>query len=119
MDSIEQEVAAQLSAEQEAMKEELMALIKQSVAGIANAPSLGTRSGNCIACGRNSSFQPMQMNSPSPAEASCNRISRRKSTNVGHKFKSSEGIMQREQGLYAQQPLHTVVIILCAARRQC
>ena len=106
VDSIKQEVAAQLSAEQEAMKEELIALIKQSAAGIANPPSDGTRSGNCIACGRNSSFQPMQVNSPSPKKkpkhgGGFNRMSssRRKSTDVGHKFKSGEGIMRESKGL--------------------
>jgi len=104
VDSIKEQVAEQLLAEQEAMKEELIALIKQSAAGVANPPSLGTRSGNCIACGRNSSFKPMQVNSPSPKKKPkhggvFNRLSRRKSTDVGHKFKSGEDIMRESQGL--------------------
>jgi len=104
VDSIKEQVAEQLLAEQEAMKEELIALIKQSAAGVANPPSLGTRSGNCIACGRNSSFKPMQVNSPSPKKkpkhgGGFNRLSRRKSTDVGHKFKSGEDIMRESQGL--------------------
>jgi len=103
VDAIKDEVQEAIKEEQELMKAELIAMIKQSAAGIANPSSMGTKSGNCIACGRNSSFQPMQVNSPSPKKkpkhgGGFNRIERRKSTTMGgHKFKSGEEIM-RENG---------------------
>lgn len=103
-EGIKQEVQEAIREEQELMKEELIALIKQSAAGISNPPAFGSKSGNCIACGRNSSFKPMQVTSPSPKKkpkhgGGFNRIDRRKSANVGHKFKSGEDIMRESGGL--------------------
>jgi len=104
VDSIKNEVQEAIREEQELMKEELIALIKQSAAGIANPPSLGTKSGNCIACGRNSSFKPMSVNSPSPKKkpkhgGGFNRINRRASVAGGRQFKSGEEIMRENKGL--------------------
>jgi len=91
VESIKQEICGQVAAEQEMFKEEVMALVKQAAAGISNPSSMGTRSGNCIACGQNTSaFPAMKVRSPSPSKkpkhgGGFSRLpSRRKSMDLGH-----------------------------------
>ena len=90
VEAIKQEICNQVAADQELFKEEVMALVKQAAAGISNPSSMGTRSGNCIACGQNTSaFPAMKMRSPSPTKkpkhgGGFNRMpSRRKSMDLG------------------------------------
>lgn len=67
IDSLKQEISQQILEDQEAFKEEMIALIKASAKDGGVQPSFGTQSGNCIACGRGpSSFQPLPGKSPSP-----------------------------------------------------
>merc|ERR1719295_536623 len=89
-DSIKEEICTQVAAENELFKEEVMALVKQAAAGVSNPSSVGTRSGNCIACGQSTSaFPPMKLRSPSPTKkpkhgGGFNRLpSRRKSMDLG------------------------------------
>jgi len=106
VEGIKQEICAQVAAEQELFKEEMLALVKQAAAGVANPSSMGTRSGNCIACGQNTSaFPPMKVRSPSPTKkpkhgGGFNRMpSRRKSMDLG-RFAAGSG----EEHLGAKSP---------------
>ena len=90
VESIKQEICGQVAADQELFKAEVMALLKQAAAGVSNPSSVGTRSGNCIACGQSTSaFPPMKIRSPSPSKkpkhgGGFNRLpSRRKSMDLG------------------------------------
>ncbi len=90
VEAIKMEICNQVAADQELFKEEVMALVKQAAAGVSNPSSMGTRSGNCIACGQSTSaFPPMKVRSPSPTKkpkhgGGFNRMpSRRKSMDYG------------------------------------
>jgi len=68
VDGIKKEISDQMEKENEAFREEMIALIRASAQNGANQPSsMGTQNGNCIACGRGpSNFQPLPVKSPSP-----------------------------------------------------
>jgi len=105
VEAIKQEICGQVAAEQEAFKEEVMALVKQAAAGVSNPSSVGTRSGNCIACGQSTSaFPAMKVRSPSPTKkpkhgGGFNRMpSRRKSMDLGQ-FGSHSGNGEESRNL--------------------
>merc|ERR1712157_688205 len=60
-------ISEQIVADQEAFKQEMIALIRVSAQNGGQPSSMGTQNGNCIACGRGpSNFQPLPVKSPSP-----------------------------------------------------
>eukprot|EP01084_Bolivina_argentea_P179844 310746_1 len=98
IDNIKQEIMQQIIDEQSNFREEIISLIKESSnnGGIGQSPSFGTRSGNCIACGRGpSNFQPLPVKSPSPSKKNhhgggFNRLpSRRKSMDINKRLLKS------------------------------
>jgi len=69
VDSIKQEITQQVVEDQANFREEVISMIQQSAnsGGLGQTPAFGTKSGNCIACGRGpSTFQPLPCKSPSP-----------------------------------------------------
>merc|ERR1712157_75623 len=59
-------ISEQIVADQEAFKQEMIALIRVSAQNGGQPSSMGTQNGNCIACGRGpSNFQPLPVKLPS------------------------------------------------------
>eukprot|EP01083_Nonionella_stella_P071679 192697_1 len=97
--AIKQEITQQILDDQARLRDEMIQLIQQSAnsGALGQAPSFGTQSGNCIACGRGpSTFQPLPFKSPSPNKkpkhgGGFNRLpSRRQSVDVSKRLKACE-----------------------------